>query len=120
MHPATPPAVFHAGQAFFLFRKVGRKPHRSARLTISLCRGRVYVLPLAMPTTPDGNPLPPRRRQRISSIPLLTFFTPLAPICRFPAQNSVSRIPERDASRVSPARSALNRRLLAHRVAFQL
>jgi hypothetical protein len=39
------------------------------------------------------------------SIPLLTFFTPMAPIRLFPAQNSVSHIPERDASRVSPLRN---------------
>lgn len=102
MHAATPPAVFHAVQATLQYRKVGRKPHRSTRLAISLGGQGVYVTSLAMPATPDGNPLPPRRRKRIMSIPLLTFFTPIAPIRLFPGQNTVSHVPERDASRVSP------------------
>ena len=111
MHPATPPAVFHAGQATLQYRKVGRKPHRSTRLAISLGGQGVYVRSLAMPTTPDGSPLPPRRRKRIMSIPLLTFFTPIAPICRFPGQNTVFQIPERDAS---PCRLSETARLAAN------
>ena len=105
MHAATPPAVFGASQVSFRSRKVGRKPHRSTRLAVSLGGQGVYVRSLAMPTTPDGNPLPPRRRKRIMSIPLLTFFTPIAPIRLFPAQNTVFHIPERDASPVSPLRN---------------
>jgi len=62
MHAASPPAGFHAGQVSFRFRKVWRKPHRSTRPTLSRYGGRGYVSPLARPTTPDGNPLPPRKR----------------------------------------------------------
>jgi len=119
MHAAYPPAVFHASQATLQCRKAGRKPWRSTRLATSLYGERGYGLPVVTPATDKPAPFPPRNGSRISSIPLLTFCTPIAPTCRFPGENSYSPFANCEHFPVSPAPSGLNRRLLAHRVAFE-
>jgi hypothetical protein len=50
-------------------------------------------------TREERDPLPPRTEACISSIPLLTFFTPIAPIRLFPAKNCC---PQREHLPVSP------------------
>lgn len=52
-------------------------------------------------TTRKRPPFPPRREACFSSIPLLTFFTPLAPTCRFPVENRCSPFANREQRRVS-------------------
>ena len=52
-------------------------------------------------------PYPPQAEVSYMSYPLLTFFTPLAPICRFPPPKPVSHFLERDWFRVSPAGTPL-------------
>jgi hypothetical protein len=111
MHAAYPPAVFGASQVSFRSRKVGRKPHRSTRLSLSPCRQKTYGKSKRCPGTQRLKPSPPKKTKYILSIPLLTFFTPLAPIRLFPAKTHVrcSQI-----ANISPCRRSEVARLAAN------